>query len=67
MNIVRLSTNLDLRAYAAAHDITLGSVARRMGISPSAFSIQYMREEQTRKTKERIKKIIRDMSEERKG
>lgn len=36
-------------------------------MSPAAFSMAYMRNEQTKITKESLKRIIREIDEEKKG
>lgn len=62
-----LSTNLDIRSYAAARNVKLYEVAAKLGMSPAAFSTAYMRNEQTKITKESLKRIIREIDEEKKG
>lgn len=59
------STNLDIRFYAAAHDVRLQEIARKLGMSPSAFSTAYMRTEQSRNTKETLKRLIREIEAEK--
>lgn len=62
-----LSTNLDIRSYAAARNVKLYEIAEKLGMSPAAFSTAYMRNEQTKLTKESLKRIIREIDEEKKG
>lgn len=59
------SKNLDIRSYAAANNVRLYEIAEKLGMSPSAFSTAYMRTEQTRTTKESLKRIIREIKAER--
>lgn len=60
-----VSTNLDVRSYAAAHEVRLYEVAEKLGMSPSLFSTVYMRNEQSRATKESLKRVIREIENER--
>ncbi len=62
---MRLSTNLDLRAYAAAHNVTLGEIAGKLGLHPTVFSIQYMRMEQSDETKTQLKKVVDEIAKEK--
>ena len=62
---MRLSTNLDLRAYAAAHDVTLAEIAAKLGIAPATFSVQYMRTEQSDEVKANMKSIIEEIAREK--
>lgn len=59
------SKNLDIRSYAAVHNVKLYEVARKLKMSPSSFSTAYMRTEQSRTTKESIKRIIREIATEK--
>lgn len=59
------SKNLDIRSYAAANNVRLYEIAERLGMSPSMFSTAYMRTEQSRTTKESLKRIIREIRAER--
>lgn len=59
------SKNLDIRSYAAAHNVRLYEIAKRLRMSPSSFSTAYMRTEQSRTTKESLKRIIREIAMER--
>lgn len=59
------SKNLDIRSYAAAHNVRLYEVAGKLKMSPSSFSTAYMRTEQSRTTKESLKRIIREIATER--
>ena len=59
------SKNLDIRSYAAAHNVRLYEIAKRLRMSPSSFSTAYMRTEQSRTTKESLKRIIREIEMER--
>ena len=56
--MAKYSTNLDVRAYAALHNVTLGQVAVQMGLSHPEFSIMYMRVEQTEETKQMLKDAV---------
>lgn len=56
--MARLSTNCDLRAYAAARNVRLGEVAKELGIAQSLFSARYMHTEQTAETKKYLKSVI---------
>lgn len=62
---MRLSTNLDLRAYAAAHNVTLSDIAKKLGIAPATFSVQYMRMEQSEETKNGLKQLIDEIVSDR--
>lgn len=62
-----LSKNLDIRSFAAARNVRLYEVAERLGISKQAFSASYMRTEQSRATKDQLKKIICEIAEQKKG
>lgn len=62
---MRLSTNLDLRAYAAAHNVTLTELAKKLGMAPPTFSVQYMRIEQSKETKTMLKGLIKEIANER--
>ena len=62
---MRLSTNLDLRAYAAAHNVALHEVAAKMGMAPATFSVQYMRMEQSDEVKANMKSIIEEIAKEK--
>lgn len=64
---MRLSTNLDLRAYAAARDVTMADVAKKLGMAPSTFSVQYMRTEQKPETKKVLRLLIDEVAREKKG
>lgn len=59
------SKNLDIRSYAAAHNVRLYEIAKRLKMSPSSFSTAYMRTEQSRTTKESLKRIIREIEIEK--
>lgn len=60
-----LSKNLDIRSYAAARNVRLYEVAERLGISKQVFSTAYMRVEQSRATKDELKRIICEIAEEK--
>ena len=60
-----LSTNLDIRSYAAARNVRLGDIAKYMGIPPALFSARYMHNEQTPETKARLKAVIREIAIEK--
>lgn len=62
---MRLSTNLDLRAYAAAHNVTLSDIAKKLGIAPATFSVQYMRMEQSEETKNDLKQLVDEIVSDR--
>lgn len=59
-----LSTNLDVRAYAMAHGVRLGDIAKEIGISQSEFSVQYMRMEQPEDVKRMLKNVVDIISRE---
>lgn len=63
--MARLSTNADLRAYATAHKVLLRDIAEELGMTPSTFSVQYMRVEQTAEVKRQLKTVIRKIAEAR--
>lgn len=54
----RLSTNLDVRAYAALHDVRLGDIAKALGMSGPDFSVGYMRRELTQTEKKMLRHVI---------
>lgn len=60
--MTRRSTNLDVRAYAQAHGVRLRDIAYALGITPSEFSIQYMRMELPKGVKDQLKQVVRDLS-----
>ena len=62
---MRLSTNLDLRAYAAAHNVTLAELAQKLGMAPPTFSVQYMRNEQSKEVKTKLKMLIKEIANEK--
>lgn len=62
-----LYTNLDVRSYAMKHGVMLQDIAKALNIPPSTFSVQYMRMEQSKATKDMLKDIIRRIAEERNG
>jgi len=62
-----LSTNLDIRSYAAVHNVRLYEIAEKMKMSPAQFSMCYMHTEMTRTTKESIKRVIREIEAEKRG
>ena len=55
---MRLKTNLDFRGYAASKGVTLGEVAKAMGMNRSDFSVQYMRIEQSQEVKAILMKAV---------
>ena len=59
------SKNLDIRSFAAVHNVRLYEIARKLGMSPSSFSTAYMRTEQSRTTKDELKRIIREIEAEK--
>lgn len=63
--MARLSTNADLRAYATAHRVLLRDIAEALGMTPSTFSVQYMRVEQTAEVKRQLKTVIKKIAEAR--
>lgn len=60
--MTKRSTNLDVRAYAQSHGVRLSDIARALDITPSEFSIQYMRMELPKSVKEQLKQIVRDLT-----
>ena len=60
-----LSKNLDIRSYAAARNVRLYEVAEKLGMSAATFSTVYMRNEQSRIVKDKLKVIIREIAEEK--
>ena len=63
--MARLRTNLDVRGYAALHDVRLGEIAEHMGITHSTFSIKYMSEELSKEQKNMLKRMIDQIERER--
>ena len=63
--MARLRTNIDVRGYAASHDVRLGDIARWMGISESTFSTAYMKLEMPEERKEFVKRIIDEIARDR--
>lgn len=61
------STNLDIRSFAAAHKVRFYEIAEKLGMSPSMFSTAYMRTEQSRTTKEKLRVLIREIERERRA
>lgn len=61
----RLRANIDVRGYAASHDVRLGDIARWMGISESTFSTAYMKLEMPDERKELIKRMIDEIARDR--
>lgn len=61
----RLRANIDVRGYAALHDVRLGDIARRMGVSESTFSTAYMKLEMPDDRKELIKRVIDEIVRDR--
>ena len=59
------SNNLDVRSFAAAHKVRLYEIAAKLNMSPSSFSTAYMRTEQSRTTKEKLRVLIREIERER--
>lgn len=51
-------TNLDIRGYAASKGVRLGDIAEAMGITQSAFSVEYMRHEMTEADKDHMRAVI---------
>ena len=61
------SKNLDIRSFAAAHSVKLYEIAEKLGMSPSMFSTAYMRTEQSRTTKDKLRVLIREIERERRA
>lgn len=60
-----LSTNLDIRSYAAARNVRMRDIAEYLGLTPGAFSTMYMHHEQAPETKAKLKAVIREIAIEK--
>lgn len=54
------------KAYAKTNRVKLWQVAERLGITPSLFSIQYMRHELTAVEDQKLRAIVDEIAKEEK-
>lgn len=57
--------NEAFKSYAKANNVKLYQIAERLGIDPSRFSVQYMRHELTPAETANLKKLVREIKNER--
>lgn len=63
--MARLRANIDVRGYAASHDVRLYEIAQKLGISAGMFSAAYMQLEMPEERKAFLKTVIDEIARER--
>lgn len=62
-----MTKNAGIKAYAKANGVKLYEVAEALGIRPTEFSVQYMRNTMAAETEKRVRMIIRAIAQEKKN